>query len=256
MLVQALDRLDVFLLLFSRIAGLFATAPVLSNPLVPVQVRVALAAGVALLALPLQRAAPFPGPLPALAPLLVRELVVGMLLGLVPTALLAAVQFAGELLDLDMGFSIVNTLDPLSQQQAPLLGNFLHLLVLLFFLALDGHHGLLVAVLGSFRLLPPGAPPGSLAGLQAHVLGVAAELFRLGFALAAPLLAALFLTTVAIAVVGRAVPQMNIFIVGLPVKTGAGLALLAALLPLYGAAFRALFDRMLAQTQATLQLLP
>lgn len=252
---RVLGQLDLFLLLFSRVTGLFVTAPVLGNPTVPAQLRVALAAAVALLALPAAGAARLPDSLAALAPLALRELVIGMLLGLVPTLLLAAVQFGGELLDVDLGFSIVSTLDPLNQQPLPLLGNFQYLLALLFFLAVDGHHGLLLAVLGSFRLLPPGAPPGDLAGLDRHVLSVAGEIFRLGLSLAAPVLVALFLATVAIAVVGRAVPQMNVFVVGLPVKTGAGLALLAALVPLYGATFRALFERMLAQTQVTLELL-
>ncbi|BDG59368.1 flagellar biosynthetic protein FliR [Caldinitratiruptor microaerophilus] len=252
---RALGQLDLFLLLFSRVIGLFVTAPVLGNPSIPAQLRVALAMAVALLALPAAGGVRLPDSLPALAPLALRELVIGMVLGFVPTLLLAAVQFAGEILDVDLGFSIVSTLDPLNQQPLPLLGNFQYLLALLFFLAVDGHHGLLLTVLGSFRLLPAGAPPGDLAGLDRHVLALAGEIFRLGLSLAAPVLVALFLTTVAIAVVGRAVPQMNVFVVGLPVKTGAGLALLAALVPLYAAAFRTLFERMLAQTQVALELL-
>lgn len=245
MLDLALRRLDVLLLIFSRVLGLFTTAPVFSNRQVPVQVRVALSMACALLVLPLYAHTAVPVGFTSLAPLVVQELLVGMLLGYVAVLVFTAIQMAGELLDIDLGFSIVNILDPISQQQGPIIGNLQFLLALLFFLAMDGHHGLLLAVLDSFALLPVGKLALTTA-LERQVIDLAGEIFRLGLALASPLLAALFLVTVAMAAVSRAVPQMNIFIVGMPAKAAAGLALLAVLLPLYTAAFRALFERMFA----------
>lgn len=250
----ALGRLDVLLLVFTRLLGLFTTAPVLSNQLVPMPLRVAISLGVTLIVLPLYGGVTVSGGLAGLAPLVVQELLVGMLLGFVAVLVFTSLQFAGELLDMDMGLSIVNVLDPISQQQAPVIGNFKHLLAMLIFLTMDGHHGLLLAVLDSFALVPPGQSAATVA-LEKHIIDLMGDLFRIGFALASPMLAALFLITVAMAVVSRAVPQLNIFMVGMPAKAYAGLALLAALLPLYALAFRALFERMFPQVYTAIHLM-
>lgn len=236
----ALQRADALLLIFARATGLLTTAPAFSNRFVPVPVRVALALVLSLLVLPLVQGPQVPGGLPALALWVAQEMLVGMLLGLVAALAFAAVQFAAELLDLDLGFSVANLLDPLTQDPTPLVGNLQFLLALVFYLTVDGHHGLLLALLDSYALLPPGRA-ALTPGLERHVVDLAGALFRDGLALASPVLAALFLTTVALGVVSRAVPQMNLFAVGLPARAAAGLALLAALVPAYAAAFRSLF---------------
>lgn len=248
----ALRRLDVLLLVFARMLGIFTTAPVFSNQQVPIQVRVAISMGATLIILPLYGQVEVPGGFPGLAPLVVQELLVGMVLGFVAVLVFTCVQLAGELLDIDMGFSIMNVLDPLTQQQAPVVGNFMHILALLMFLAIDGHHGLLLAVMDSFAVVPIGQL-ALTAALQRQMLDLTGDIFRIGLALASPVLAALFLVTVAMAVVSRAVPQMNVFIVGMPAKAAAGLAMLAVLLPLYAVAFRALFERLFSHMYTAIQ---
>jgi len=249
-----LGRLDLFLLLFSRWTGLLATAPVFSHRLIPVQVRVALAVVFSLIALPLFAGEPalaFPG---GLALAVIRELLTGMLVGFVASLLFSAIAFAGELLDIDLGFAVVNVLDPLSSQPVPMLGSLLQILALLFYLGVDGHHSLLLALLESYQAVPiAGLSPGP--DFTQHLVRAAGEIFRAGFLLASPVLAALFLATVALALVGRAVPQMNLFIVGLPAKTGAGLLLLALLIPVYTTAFAGLFDQIHRQVLDSLPLM-
>ncbi len=245
MLELGLQRLDVFLLIFARMMGFFTTCPVFSNRQVMIQVRVAISLVITLLILPLYREVPVPGGLPGLVPLVVQELLVGMMIGFVAALMFAPIQFAGELLDVDLGLSLVNVMDPLTQQQAPIIGNFIYLLALLLLLAIDGHHGLLLAATDSFALIPLSQSVLDVA-LQKHVVELAGEVFRIGFAMASPLLAALFLVTVAMAVVSRAVPQIHVFTIGMPAKAFAGLVVMATLLPLYALAFRALFERMYA----------
>lgn len=254
LLTLVVGRLDLFLLLLARWTGLFVTAPVFSNRMVPVPVRVLLAGALAFLIMPLFAGTPslsFPA---GLASGVVLELLTGMLIGFVATLIFTALQFAGEILDIDMGFAIVNVMDPASGMPMPLLGNLLQILALLFYLGLNGHHSLILAVLESYAAVPlAGLAAGN--GLDRHLVDVAGEVFRAGFLLASPVLAALFLTTAALAVVGRAVPQMNLFVVGLPAKSGVGIILMALLLPLYTTAFAALFEELNRQVLATLPLM-
>lgn len=247
-------RLDLLLLIFARFMGLFTTAPIFSNRMVQVPVRVTLAVACGFAIYPLYRDFPAPASLLELAALAVRELGVGMIIGFVAALIFAGLQVAGELLDIDMGFSMVNVLDPMAGQPLPLIGNFKYVLGLLLFLGVGGHHGLLLAVADSYTLVPLGGL--ALSGpLAQTMLRMGGDLFRIGLLVAAPVLAALFLTTVALAVVGRAVPQMNIFIVGLPLKAGAGLALLALFLPLYMTTMVALFERLFSELYGLLPLM-
>lgn len=249
-----IGRLDVLLLIFARLMGLFTTAPVFSNRFVLIPVRVALAVTSGFVVYPLLRAEPVPAALPGLVALVVKELAVGMIVGFVASLIFTGLQIAGELLDIDMGFGIVSVLDPMSGQQLPIIGNLQYIVALLLFLSVDGHHGLLLAVMDSYTVIPVGGL--ALTGpLTEQMLRLGGDLFRIGLVLAAPVLAALFLTTVALALVGRAVPQMNIFVVGLQVKAAAGLALLAVFLPLYAATLTRLFDRMFAHLYGLMPLM-
>ena len=225
-------RLDIFLLLFIRMMGLFATAPIWSNRLVPVQIRAALAFAAAVVVSPLFRELTPPATLPALGALAIRELLVGMVIGFVAALCFAAIQFAGQLLDLNMGLSMVNLLDPMTNTQMPVMGNFLYILSLLIFFSINGHHALIRAVMDSYALIPIGSAVLTTS-LAQSLVNMGANLFVLGFKVAAPVLAAIFLTTVALGMLNRAVPQMNVFVVGLPIQLAVGLFLTIVVMPLY-----------------------
>lgn len=227
----AIHQSYLLLLIFARSTGLTVTAPVFSHRTVPAQLRVALALGLALVMLPVLGGTAVDRSLPALVPVLVSELAVGMLLGFVAALAFSAVQLAGALLDADLGFSMANLLDPGSGEPTALVGSLKQMLALILFLALDGHHLLLRAVLDSYTALP-------IAGLSLGepawqlVIGAVGAMFQAGFQLAMPVLAALFAATVALAVVSRSVPQLNLFVVGMPAKLAAGLILVVLALPL------------------------
>jgi flagellar biosynthetic protein FliR len=161
----------------------------------------------------------------------------GALLGVVASALFAGIAFAGQLAGIQMGFAIAQVFDPNSSQQMPLIGRMQELFAVMIFLLLDGHHILLSALGLSLRTVPPGSlPDGS--GLLAAVAMVGTSVFLLAILVGGPVVAALFLTDTALGFVARAVPQMNIFLVGLPVKIAGGLALLAVTAPHFGASLR------------------
>ncbi|MEW6523394.1 MAG: flagellar biosynthetic protein FliR [Bacillota bacterium] len=221
-----------------RVLGLLATGPVWSSRYLPWPVRALLAAytGVALggVVSPV-----YPGTGPVLLVVAARELCTGLALGYVAGLVFAAVQVAGHLVDMEMGFGIVNVLDPNLGQPTPVVGTFLYLLAMLLFLVFDGHHLLLVALADSFRVIPLNAGSWGAATTQAVVVATG-EVFWVALRIALPVVGALFVGTVALGVVAQSVPQLNIFVVGLPAKIGGGLLLLAVSVPAYALLVRAL----------------
>jgi len=229
-----------------RCLGVFAVAPLFGSRFVPVQVRVALGVICGLLLAPLAAAVQAPDPsagansmselLASPAAYALRcaaELLLGLGIGYLALLFLAAVQMAGQVMDTELGFGMVNVLDPQSGFQLPLLGSLLNLIGILVFLALDGHLLLVRALRESVALVPPGAV-GLHAGAGELLLRAFAASFTTALKVAAPVLAALFLTSAALGIVARTVPQMNVFVVGLPLRIAVGLAVLLVSLPLTG----------------------
>ena len=169
-----------------------------------------------------------------------QEVGVGLVMAFGVEAMFAAVLVAGQLVDLPMGLSVVNVIDPTLQQETPLIGQFYLLLATLIFFAIDGHHQLILALAESLRRLPPGQAGLSAAAAESAVAAVS-QAFLLGLRMAMPVVAALFLADVALAVVARAVPQLNVFVVGFPVKLVLGLAVLWLALPGLAGAVEGLF---------------
>jgi flagellar biosynthetic protein FliR len=151
-----------------------------------------------------------------------------MALMLVVRFLFAAVQTGGQIIGFQMGFSMINVIDPLTGQQVVVTSHFLYMTTLLTFLALNGHLYLLQGLADSFALVPPG---GILLGpaLGQGLLRLAAGMFTLGVKIAAPVMAALFLVDLALALIGRAAPQMHVLILGFPIKIAVGFFFLGIL---------------------------
>ncbi|MGE5381129.1 MAG: flagellar biosynthetic protein FliR [Methylocystaceae bacterium] len=228
------DSLLLLLLIFARIAGLFSTAPVISARQIPMQVKGMMAFMMALILLN-GRAVALPPQITTpgfFVAALVVEAMVGYALGLVANVVFAGVQTAGQLMDMQMGFGIVNVLDPQSGIQLPLLGNFLYILSLMVYLAINGHHYLISAIYQSYDILPILAMHLNHGFVEffIHLLG---QMFILAIKISIPLVAAMFVADVAMGFMSRTVPQMNIFVVGLPVKIAGGLIMLLMFMPVY-----------------------
>lgn len=162
------------------------------------------------------------------------ELALGATLGLGIHVAFAAFTVAGRMLDIQIGFGMAQVLDPVTQRQVPVLNSaFMQIGVLMFFL-LDGHHALLRGIAMSLDAFPLGAA-WPVTGASDAVLGQMTGLFALGFALAAPIIFCVLLVEVALSVVARNLPQMNIFMLALPIKIGVALIALALWMPSMGA---------------------
>ncbi|HOB22786.1 MAG TPA: flagellar biosynthetic protein FliR, partial [Bacillota bacterium] len=152
------DNFTWFLLLLTRVAAIVGASPLLGSRNVPMQLKAALAAIIAIVLLPtieVPAAAPPEGL--SILPLLLKEVAAGLLLGYSITVTFAIFQLMGQFMDFPMGFSMVNVFDPTSQTQIPILGQFNYLLALMIFLLIDGHHFLFYVLKKSLELVPLGA---------------------------------------------------------------------------------------------------
>ena len=228
-----------------RVLALFAAMPVLGQRGVPVRLRVALAFLVALCAqasLPAMPAIALDSPQAVLA--VVQQMLVGLALGFAARIVFAAIEFAGELVGLQMGLNFSGFFDPASGGQTTAVSRFFGVAVSWLFIVMNGHLTLVAAVVQSFQAFPVGAEPFAfLRAAQPHVWG--AEVFRLGLAIALPVVAMLLFVNLVLGVVSRVAQQMNIFSIGFPLTLGVGLGGVLLTLPLMAAPFTAALERML-----------
>lgn len=234
------QELQHFLLILTRVTAMLLALPLFGGPGVPAQVKIGLGALCALLLMP----AVAPGPAVAhvgdLLVLVAQEVFVGLSMGFVVSLTFYALQVAGHLMDVPIGFGMVNVLDPHFGGQIPILGQFYNSLATLIFFTINGHHALLRALAASYGIIPLGGAAWH-GGLMEVVVGTVAGMFSLGVRIAVPVIAAAFLTDVALGIVSRAVPQINVFITGYPIKIAVGILVVAVALPVYVGLLAAVF---------------
>jgi flagellar biosynthetic protein FliR len=234
--------LTAFLFPMARIMGMLAGAPVYNNRAVPARIRLVVGMVITVALVPVLPAMPAvpPGSWIGMA-ILAQQILIGLLLGFSLRIAFAAIDLAGELIGMQMGLSFAVFYDPQAGGQTPVLSEFLGLITTLIFLAMNGHLLVLQVLAESFRLLPVTAPPFSSGGFSA-LLAWSSTLFASGLLLALPLITALLIANLAMGVLARVAPQLNIFAVGFPVTLTAGFVVLMFSIPYFGAAMEKLFD--------------
>lgn len=228
---------------FVRVLALFSTAPVFSGAQIPIMLRVALAAVVAVALAPA---------LPEMPPvdfgtatawmLLLQQLIVGGAIGLAMTLILSAVQLAGGVIGLQMGMGFATLFDPVQGVQVTTLASFLNIMTMLLFLAMNAHLMLLAVLARSFGMLPV-APNLGLDAASWHGLALSGgAIFSMGLAMAAPVLGVLLIANVALGVLTKLAPQLNLFAIGFPLFFGLGFLALYALMPVMQSMVQHLVD--------------
>jgi flagellar biosynthesis protein FliR len=237
-IVSALGATWIFtvLLLSARIAALLLMTPLLYAASVPLLVRILMAMGLAcVIALPFAGTpAVTPEDFGSLLQALLREATIGATLGLGVLMAFAGFALAGRLVDVQVGFGIAQVFDPLTHARVPVLSSVFALFAAVFFFLVNGHHALLRGIAYSVERFPVGRAWPAAGAAQAITHGAAA-LFTLGFALAAPVVLGLLLVDFALGVISRNLPQMNMLVLGVPVKIVAGLLALWAWASAFGA---------------------
>jgi flagellar biosynthesis protein FliR len=222
---------------FVRIGACLMVAPVFATAGVPVRIRVVLAAAIALVVAPLVPAPAAIEPLSAAGVLVtVQQIVIGAALGFSLHVIFDAVEVGGQLIANSMGLSFAYNIDPLHGTETPVVGQLFGMLVLLTFLALDGHLRLIEVLADGFRTLPVGTAGLGTGGLW-QLVEWGTQLFGAALAIALPGVAALIIVQLAFGIMSRAAPQLNLFAVGFPISLILGLAVMLASLPMLQANF-------------------
>ncbi len=232
-------QIEVFLLSLFRFAGMMAIAPVLSHRTFPIQLRFAFSMLVAILIFPFVNSGDFvsPSSIWELLGVGVTEFLMGAMIGFMFYLLFVAVQFAGGIIGFQIGFAIVNVIDPSTSQNISIIGQFQYLLATPLFLIMNGHHMILSGMLDSFRLVPLGTVTFQFSGAT-ELARLSAGVFILAVKIASPVMLALFLTDTALGIIARTVPQMNVFIVGFPLKIAIGLFVVGLTVPIFAYVFQ------------------
>jgi flagellar biosynthesis protein FliR len=227
-------QLVAFVLVIGRVAPLFLLAPVFSGSLISTRVKFLAAAAITVALTPVAaHGQTIPTEPLAFALGLAKEVGVGLAFALALGTLTAAVQAGASLLDTLVGFSFGAQIDPVNGNQSAILGQVYGLFAVMVFVVSGGVRLMIMGLARTYDLVPLGAFPstGALAGLALHSLE---QVPIVGLELAGPVILAVVVTDSAFGLVARAVPQMNVFVVGLPVKVLLSFAVLASSLPLVG----------------------
>jgi flagellar biosynthetic protein FliR len=220
--------------IFIRIGIIFATVPFFNAEIVPRKITATIAFFLSLVLMPVvppvQVRADDLNNL-SLVFILLHEMLIGMCLGLAIDVIFAGIQIAGDLIGFQMGFSIANVIDPMTGANAPITSNLLYITAFLLFFSFGGHHLLIKALVESFQIIPIG-DSFVHKGYLMSALTYAGQMFVIGVKVSAPVVGILFLINISFAVIARALPQMNVFLMAFPLTIAVGLVFTALVIEL------------------------
>jgi len=239
----SLGHVQGFLLILMRVSPVLLMMPLFNARNLPNLLKVGLALTVSLVLWPVVPLDPsrFPTEPYGFGFFLVSELMIGFVLSLSVQLVFAGVQLGGELAGFQMGLSMASTIDPQSGGDTTLIAQLQYLLGLLIFLSIDGHHWFFRALVRSFQVLPPGEFVLK-GGLYRHFLGLSGRIFLIALQIAAPVMAILFLIQIALGILARTVPQVNILMSSFPLTISLGLIFLGLSFELLWPYLRNLFE--------------
>ena len=240
-----LVQLQMFVAVLVRVAAILMSIPVFSGRNIPVALKAGFVLAVSLVLYPLVHIE-VPVTVAATAPFMIGvagEILLGVAIGLIVRTIFAGVQLAGQLAGYQMGMAIANVIDPDSSNQIPLLSQFYQTLAVLIFVSVNAHHWFLAAMQESFRLIPPYGFQLTRS-LMGQLIQLGSGIFIIGLKIGAPVMVVLLLTSVAFALIARTVPQMNIFIVAIPLKIVVGFLFILFSLPYCSAFLADLFSEL------------
>jgi flagellar biosynthetic protein FliR len=246
---QVMEWLTPLLWPFIRTLALFTTIPVLSQRQVPMRIRVALAFLITVCAQASLPQMPVIQLNSAVAVLVViQQVLVGLTLGFAARIVFAAIEFAGELVGLQMGLNYAGFFDPSTGGQGTAVGRFFGTVVAWLFVVINGHLLIIMALVGSFQAFPVSPEPFAfLRTLQPQTWG--AEVFQLGLWIALPMVTMLLFVNLVLGVISRVSQQMNIFAIGFPITLAVGLLGVLLTLPMMQAPFTMVLEQMLSRFQ-------
>lgn len=255
-MVDLLPEFPAFLLIFVRVTSFFLMMPLFSYRTIPARHKIGLGFFLAWIMFYTVEAPLFEinG---AYFLLIMKEALVGILVGFIAYLILSAIQIAGGFIDFQMGFAIANVIDPQTGAQSPLSGQYFYIITLLFLLSVNGHHLLIDGVYYSYQFIPLDQAwiPFGDENMVEYVVKSFSSMFMIALQMALPVVGSLFLVDVALGIVARTVPQLNVFVVGLPLKIGVSFIVIFAVMAIMMGVVSQLFELMLGTMRGLMDLI-
>lgn len=182
-----------------------------------------------------------------------QEIIIGLMMGFAANLIFVAIQMSGEYISVQMGMSMSSILDPISGSQVPTLGQVYFYFALLIFLSLNAHHSLILGLNHSFDVVPLGQFMTSIGAMAERFIVLGSEMFTLALIVCVPVMGTMLVTEIALGYMAKVMPQMNIFMVGLPLKLAVGLTALAVSLPYVNYLLTERFDELSQYLKVLLQ---
>ncbi|WP_416827621.1 flagellar biosynthetic protein FliR [Ectobacillus polymachus] len=255
--MDLISYIPLFLLVFVRISAFFVAAPIWNSQQIPSQVKWGFSFCIAFITVGVIQ------PTQPLAwnstyfLLVFKELAVGLSLGFASSLLLYAVELAGSFIDLQSGFTMSSLFDQKRGIQEPLTGKFYYIITMIFFLLSDGHHILIKGIIQSYQWIAVDAwlPDSYSSNVVQVLLGIVDHMFWISLLIAAPLVGTLFIVDVVLGIIARTVPQMNLFVVGVPIKLFVYYVMLYASIPVFLYILSQLVQTMISSIEQMLRIL-
>jgi len=227
-----LIHVQSFLLIFLRVVSILMIVPVFDSRNIPSILKVGLAFSLSIVLFPIIKidVGIFYKNIVFFAIGVVGEILIGVVIGLSVRLIFVGFQLAGQMNGIQMGLGLSNVLDPTMEGQVSTIGQFNNLFALLVFLSISAHHWYLKALVESFILVPP-CNFHFTPSLMHQLIGLAGKMFIISMKVAAPVMVALLITSVAFGIMARTVPQLNIMFVAMPIKICIGLFFMGIILP-------------------------
>ncbi|RXI97994.1 flagellar type III secretion system protein FliR [Anaerobacillus alkaliphilus] len=254
-MLELLEYVPAFLLILTRVSAFLITLPLFSHRTIPAMHKIGF--GFFLSWLIFFSIDPVMIEIDGIYFLLIiKEVIVGLTVGLIAMVLMYAIQVAGGFIDIKMGFMIANVIDPQTGAQSPLTGGYLYTFALLFLLAIDAHHLLLDGIYYSYQFIPLEQIylPFGNKNILIHFLNTFALMFLIAFQMAMPIVGSLFLVDLALGMIARAVPQVNVFVIGFPIKILVGFIILILAMPAFFMVTKHLVQQMILAMRTLMQL--
>ena len=240
-----LQQLEFFLMIVVRMSGFLFTAPFYGLRNVPLRIKTGLALAMAVVMFyvlpyePLEYAGVI-----GFALVVVEETLCGLILGFVANICYQILAFSGQLLDMEIGFSMVNEMDPVTSAQVTVSGNLYSYAVMLMLMITYMHHFLLDALIDSYALVPLGKVSINPM-IYSVVVKLIGEYFVLGFRIVLPVFAAMLIVNSVLAILARVAPQLSMFVIGIQLKVFVGLAVMVVMIKMIPGIASLIFDKML-----------
>lgn len=239
------NGLAALMLVFIRMTGLFVVAPIFGRRNIPTYYKIGFSFILAIImvnVVDLKGMTNFDNFI-SFGGSAAREFLVGLCIGYISYLVFSGIYLAGQLIDMQIGFGMVSVLDPMSNIQMPVTSNIYYMVSMLVFLSINGHHYLISALYQSYSFVPINGAVFT-ESLTADIIRITGESLAISFRIAAPIIGAILITDIALGVISKSVPQLNVFVVGMPLKIVMGLLVIVLVIPMFVSYVPYLNDKM------------